>query len=367
MRSFPVDYSRQGGGSTVENVIEEKAVELLSRAVREGATDLHLNPSGHSYEIQHRKGRGIITASEIPVELGERIISFYKYLSSLDIGERRKPQSGAFSLVFGDALYSFRISTLPSVNKKESAAIRFQAQEDARPVAELTDDMEAARLLLGAAEKRQGMIFFTGPTGSGKTTTMYSVTRHCAEALGRHVISLEDPVERSQPHLLQIQVNERAGITYSTGLKAILRHSPDVIMIGEIRDADTAKVAVQAALTGHLVVATVHSKDTVGSLFRMLEFGIQLEELRQTVYMICAQRLSLGGSGQKAIYEILHGHLLSKAFRCLQEGDPFVMPSELTLDRKEAMRNVPAPYKTVKENPAPPTGTVPFPGRRADG
>ncbi|EMR06653.1 Type II traffic warden ATPase [Bhargavaea cecembensis DSE10] len=351
----------------MENLIEQKAVELLGRALGEGATDLHLNPSGRTYEIQHRKGRGIITAAEIPVDLGERIISFYKYLSSLDIGERRKPQSGAFSLRFGESLYSFRISTLPSVNLKESAAIRFQPHEEALPVGKLTDDRESERLLLEAARMRQGMVFFTGPTGSGKTTTMYSVTRHCAEALGRHVISLEDPVERSQPHLLQIQVNERAGITYSAGLKAILRHSPDVIMIGEIRDSDTAKVAVQAALTGHLVVATVHSRDTAGSLFRMTEFGIQLEELRQTVAMICAQRLEDGFRGRKALFEILHGELLAEAFRCLREGRPFVMPENLTLDRKGEILHGAVPYATSGEAPASSAGTVSFKGRGTDG
>ncbi len=356
-----------GRRRTIENFIEQKAVELLGRALGEGATDLHLNPSGRTYEIQHRKGRGIITAAEIPVDLGERIISFYKYLSSLDIGERRKPQSGAFSLNFGKARYSFRISTLPSVNLRESAAIRFQPHEEALPVGKLTDDREAASLLLEAAGMRQGMIFFTGPTGSGKTTTMYSVTRHCAEELGRHVISLEDPVERSQPHLLQIQVNERAGITYSAGLKAILRHSPDVIMIGEIRDSDTAKVAVQAALTGHLVVATVHSRDTSGSLFRMTEFGIQLEELRQTVAMICAQRLWEGDGHRKAHFEILHGELLAEAFRAIREGEPFVMPENLTLERKEEMRLGAAFYTAASQAQAPSAGTIPFAGRRTDG
>ena len=109
----------------------------------------------------------------------------------------------------------------------------------------------------------QGLILLTGPTGSGKTTTIYSLTAHCVNNLERHVITLEDPVENNHSHLLQIQVNERSGMTYSAGLKAILRHSPDVIMIGEIRDSETAKIAVQAALTGHLVLTTVHSKDPV--------------------------------------------------------------------------------------------------------
>lgn len=187
---------------------------------------------------------------------------------------------------------------------------------------------------------------------------MYALTRHCASSLSRHVISLEDPVESTQPHLLQVQVNERAGISYSTGLKAILRHSPDVIMIGEIRDPETAKVAVQAALTGHLVMATVHSKDTVGSLFRMLEFGIQLEELRQTVEMICAQRLIEQDGKRQAVYEILQGPLLADAFEALRENRPFSVPKHLSLDWKE--RDVATKIRVYqKKKPAPPAGTVP--------
>ena len=123
-------------------------------------------------------------------------------------------------------------------------------------------------------------VFFSGATGSGKTTSLYSLIHHCTTLLHRHVISLEDPVENNQVNLLQIQVNERAGVTYATGLKAILRHSPDVIMIGEIRDKETAHIAIEAALTGHLVLSTIHAKDAVSCLYRLLDLGITLEDLR---------------------------------------------------------------------------------------
>ena len=137
---------------------------------------------------------------------------------------------------------------------------------------------------------------------------MYSLTAHCVNISNRHVITLEDPVENNHSHLLQIQVNEQSGMTYSTGLKAILRHSPDVIMIGEIRDSETAKIAVQAALTGHLVFSTVHSKDPAGCFYRMMDFGISAEELRQTVICISAQRLIRQQSGDPGVvFEIVDG------------------------------------------------------------
>ncbi|MBO0586441.1 Flp pilus assembly complex ATPase component TadA [Sporosarcina sp. E16_8] len=147
--------------------------------------------------------------------------------------------------------------------------------------------------------------------------------------LERHVITLEDPVENNHSHLLQIQVNERSGMTYSAGLKAILRHSPDVIMIGEIRDSETAKIAIQAALTGHLVLTSVHSKDPAGCFYRMMDFGISAEELRQTVVCISAQRLIRNASGKRgAVFEIIQGGTLNRMTDSIMKGERVVVPEE---------------------------------------
>jgi len=162
---------------------------------------------------------------------------------------------------------------------------------------------------------------------------MYSLTAHCVNDLDRHVITLEDPVENNHSHLLQIQVNERAGMTYSTGLKAILRHSPDVIMIGEIRDSETAKIAVQAALTGHLVFTTVHSKDPAGCFYRMMDFGISAEELRQTVVCISAQRLIRTSSQNVgAVFEIIEGDMLDQMIDSIMNGKRVIYPKELSVE-----------------------------------
>ncbi|WP_181294714.1 ATPase, T2SS/T4P/T4SS family, partial [Heyndrickxia sporothermodurans] len=134
-------------------------------------------------------------------------------------------------------------------------------------------------------------IYDTLATGSGKSTTMYTLVEHCSNQLKRNVITLEDPVEQQNSSFLQVQVNEKAGITYSTGLKAILRHDPDIIMVGEIRDSETAKIAIRAALTGHLVLSTLHTRDAKGAIYRLLEFGVQWHEIEQTLIAVTAQRL----------------------------------------------------------------------------
>ena len=159
------------------------------------------------------------------------------------------------------------------------------------------------------------------------------MTAHCVNELERHVITLEDPVENNHSHLLQIQVNERSGMTYAAGLKAILRHSPDVIMIGEIRDAETAKTAVAAALTGHLVLTTIHSKDPEGCFYRLMDFGITPEELRQTIVCICAQRLIRKECGDlSAVFEIVQGDLLDSLADGIVNGKRIQMPKEMKIE-----------------------------------
>ncbi len=319
----------------IENVVEQKCFQLLKKALNFGASDLHMIPNEESYIYYFKKNSQMFEAGKLPLNLGERIISFFKFLSSLDISEKRKPQSGSFHQIFNTLKFSFRVSTLPSVFGKESLVIRLQQHDNAKLLHSLSLFQTASDQIVELANNRQGLILFVGPTGSGKSTSMYSLTKYCSENLHRHVISLEDPVENNQSHLLQIQVNERSGVTYATGLKAILRHSPDVIMIGEIRDEDTAKAAIQAALTGHLVVSTIHAKDGVGAMYRLMDLGVSIDELKQTVSGIVTQSLvSVYGAKQdelSAIYEIVSDELLVQVFDSILTGKKFLMPNNLTL------------------------------------
>lgn len=317
-----------------EMVVEQKCEQLLLKAYHFGATDLLLVPSNINYRIYFRKYDKLLHAGELPNDLAERMISYYKFLAQLDISERRKPQSGSFQKAMGQQSYAFRVSTLPSVFLKESLIIRLLLQNHSFPLTSLCFFKSSAHKLMELVQNRQGLLFFTGATGSGKSTSLYSLIHYCSTELNRHVISLEDPVENNQANLLQIQVNERAGVTYATGLKAILRHSPDVIMIGEIRDKETAKIAIEASLTGHLVVSTIHAKDSISCLYRLMDLGVSIDELRQTIIGIVAQILSHSSALQDdrlALYEILSDIHLNQAISAILNKGDFQLPYELTL------------------------------------
>lgn len=320
--------------SDTETVVEQKTMQLLKKAMEFNATDLHLLPTTDRYEIYFRKYGKLVPISGLPLDIGDRLISYLKFLSSLDISEKRKPQSGSFEHIFNDQNVSFRVSTLPSVFMRESLVIRLMLQNRTVPITELSMFCESAKDLIRLVEQPQGILLMTGPTGSGKSTTLYSLINHLSTMHQKHIISLEDPVENNQSHLLQIQVNERAGVTYSVGLKAILRHSPDVIMIGEIRDRETAHIAIEAVLTGHFVVSTIHSKDTIGCLYRLLDLGISLEELKQTVIGIVAQRLVPLQETKKltAIFEILSDQYLDQSFEAIESKISYELPFEKTLE-----------------------------------
>ncbi len=325
------------------NIIEQKCLKLLTRGLLANATDIHLVPNPDMYTIYFRHHSNLIPAGKLHLDIGDRIISYFKFLSSLDISEKRKPQSGSFEQNISDKKCSFRVSTLPTIQNKESLVIRMQLHDNTRPLHELMLEPADAIVFQNLMKGKQGLICLTGPTGCGKTTTMYALTSYSSHQLNRHVISLEDPVENNQSHLLQIQVNERSGVTYSAGLRAILRHSPDVIMIGEIRDIETARAAIQAALTGHLVLTTVHSKNTVGCLFRLMDLGITIDELQQALICVSSQQLLTSFEVQKdgereasrgSLYEILHGETLNQAMTTIKAGGIFIMPPHLTLGAK---------------------------------
>ncbi|MBQ0137703.1 MAG: Flp pilus assembly complex ATPase component TadA [Kurthia sp.] len=317
-----------------ESVVEKKCLQLLQKALDFEATDVHLLPTKEAYSVYFRKYNRSIATGEIPLKLGDKMISHLKYQSGLDISERRRPQSGSFEYVEGVQTISCRVSTLPSVTLNESIIIRLMLQDVAKNLEEIAFSMSAVSKLKKLAQNNQGIIFFCGPTGCGKSTTMYSLLNYCSNQLSKHVISLEDPVENNQNQMLQVQVNEKSGVTYAIGLKAILRHSPDVIMIGEIRDSETAKIAIEAALTGHLVITTIHAKDSFGCLHRLMDLGVSQVELQQTVLSIVTQSLVNKQQENReltALFEIMDDHLLLEAFDALKHQENFSMPTDETI------------------------------------
>ncbi|MDU9692803.1 competence type IV pilus ATPase ComGA [Priestia aryabhattai] len=311
--------------------IEQFATYIIRDACECRSSDVHIVPRKKDAVIQLRIDQELILKRVISKEISERLISHFKFLGGMDIGERRKPQNGALTTSIDHYQVNLRLSTLPT-SHDESLVIRLLPHQQSTSLKHLSLFPEHTKKLISLLKFSHGLIIFTGPTGSGKTTTLYTLLHEVKHLFNRNVITLEDPIEKPSETVLQVQVNERAGITYTTGLKAILRHDPDIIMVGEIRDSETAKIAVRAALTGHLVLTTMHTKDTKGSLYRLLEFGVSFQEMEQTLVAVAAQRLveircplcsgkchpackKMRKHRQSSIYELLYGKELSAVMR----------------------------------------------------
>ncbi|MFJ5758001.1 competence type IV pilus ATPase ComGA [Neobacillus sp. NPDC093182] len=315
----------------IVSAIEILANRIITDAARNQATDIHIVPRKKDTLIQIRLTNKLIPRLSLPKDECDRLISHFKFTANMDIGERRRPQSGAIFCEVDGKLMGLRLSTLPS-NNRESLVIRLLPQQEQIPFHQLSLFPGMTRKLLALLKHAHGLIIFTGPTGSGKTTTLYSLLNETAHLFNRNVITLEDPIEKNYDSVLQIQVNEKAGVTYAAGLKAILRHDPDIIMVGEIRDAETAKIAVRAALTGHLVLSTMHTRDAKGAVYRLHEFGVNWLEVEQTLIAVTAQRLveltcpycqgecspfcySYGRWKRASVFELLSGRNLNAAMK----------------------------------------------------
>jgi competence protein ComGA len=317
--------SKKGAGDAL-NAVEQKSKSLLRKAITVGASDIHLVPRKKDALIRFRVDEVLTNMDSLSKRFAEKIISHFKFLAGMDIGEKRRPQNGALNLSTVGHEVNLRLSTLPTPFS-ESLAIRILPQEQTFTLSELSLFPEASQQLLALAKKANGLVVLTGPTGSGKTTTLYSLLYAAKQLYNRSIITLEDPIEKKSDSFIQMEVNEKADVTYATGFKSILRHDPDIIMIGEIRDIETAKIAIRAAFTGHLVLSTMHTKDSVGCIHRLTELAIPLSDLQQTLTGVVAQRLvelncpycgqtcqpkcrTMGARRRLGIYEILTGDCL---------------------------------------------------------
>jgi len=299
--------SQAGGGADVDDLSLKSISEdtspivklvhsTLYDALKTGASDIHLETGAESLVIKYRID-GVLTqvGSAASLEAAEQVISRIKVMSDLDISERRIPQDGRFKISSRGRQIDFRVSVMPSIHG-EDAVLRILDKEA------LTDQMQGLSLgVLGLdpgvidalrqlCSEPYGMLLVTGPTGSGKTTTLYAAISEINSGRDK-IITIEDPVEYQLPGVLQIPVNEKKGLTFARGLRSILRHDPDRIMVGEIRDPETAQIAVQAALTGHLVFTTVHANNVFDVLGRFTHMGIDPYSFVAALNGILAQRL----------------------------------------------------------------------------
>ncbi|MER2227571.1 MAG: competence type IV pilus ATPase ComGA [Carnobacterium sp.] len=271
--------------------IEEFAQYIIVKAQEIGTSDIHILPEELHYSLYFRIGGKMSFWNSVPEENGKRVISYFKYLSNMDVGERRKPQSGASQVLMNGEPTALRFSTITNFRAQESMVIRILNPAAHLSLLKTTYFKKEVQVIEQLAQFNSGLLIFSGPVGSGKTTTMYQLVRESYLISKQQVITVEDPVEIEEPLFLQTQVNEKAGITYETLLKSSLRHHPDTIIIGEIRDEVTAKMVIRGALTGHLIIASVHAKNTVGVVSRLLELGVTQEQLKQTLLGVVFQKL----------------------------------------------------------------------------
>lgn len=264
--------------------------EIIKDAVKSNASDIHIEPFETYLKVRFRIDGHLCEYKRFPKEIFEALLLRIKVLASMDIAEKRIPKDGRIVEKIDNAIYDLRVSTLPGVYG-EKAVIRILNRENVflgkKELGLCDRDIKIINKILNNSK---GILFVTGPTGSGKTTTLYTLIKEF-NIDDKNVVTIEDPVEYMVEGINQVNVNIKAGLTFTTGLRAILRQDPDVILIGEIRDYETAEIAVRAAITGHLVLSTLHTYDCVSSIIRLIDMGIEPYLIAASVSGIISQRL----------------------------------------------------------------------------
>ena len=275
------------------DAIEQGAVlvldEIIRRAVRAKASDVHLEPKRDRLNVRFRVDGEMVEEQSVVLDVALEVISRVKVLARMDIAERRLPQDGQLTLSPNGELIHLRASTFPS-SLGEKLVLRILSGQTLIAFDKLGLEPSSQAIVRELVARPQGFIVASGPTGAGKTSTLYSFLR-LIDTRRTNVMTLEDPIEIELPQITQGQTNIKAGFTFATGLRAILRQDPDVIMVGEIRDAETAGIALQASLTGHLVLSSLHTSDAVESVVRLVDLGVEPWIVANALTAILAQRL----------------------------------------------------------------------------
>jgi len=294
--------------------IKEAVNSLIEDAINKHSSDIFFLMRGVNLVVRFRTIMGIENQAEYSIREGKEMINFLKFAAQMDIAEHRRPQVGAFEYEFKGQIYYLRLSSIGDFNDHESLVIRIIYQISTGKYF-FDEQIENLKTLA----QRRGLIVTSGPTGSGKTTTMYNLAKMIGQ--NQMVMTIEDPVEIHEINFLQTQVNMTAEITYSRLLEAALRHRPDILIIGEIRNAITARLAVDAALSGHLVFATVHAKSTLQTISRLESLNINAADLYNCLTAVSYQRLLPTNTGFACLMDIDSGHQLQADISKHKRGD----------------------------------------------
>ncbi|MBI5798391.1 MAG: type II/IV secretion system protein [Candidatus Yonathbacteria bacterium] len=286
---------KEEGAKKEAHIVEDAPVAkimavILRHATEGGASDVHIEHTGENVRVRFRVDGELFTSLVLPVDVHNSVVARIKILAALKLDEKRKPQDGRFSARIDARKIDFRVSTFPAYYGEKVVMRILDTQKGVKKLDELGFRADSLALIKNALRRPYGIILVTGPTGSGKSTTLYSMLNELDKEV-KNIVSLEDPVEYNIGGISQSQVRPEIGYTFATGLRTTLRQDPDVIMVGEIRDAETAQLAIQAALTGHLVLSTLHTNTAIGAIPRLVEMGVDPYLIAPTLVLSVAQRL----------------------------------------------------------------------------
>ena len=273
--------------------------QIINDSIEKRASDIHIYPdkSGFSF-IKLRIAGNLSKYEKFSNRELDAIISLLKFNANIDISRNKEPQSGRFVYNYNNKDYFLRVSTLPLSELSEGCVVRIFINE--LEDVEYSIFEEDSNYINSLSKKAYGLVLFSGPTGSGKSTSMYKLARQLA-SINKQVITVEDPVEKNIPGLIQMQVNEKAGINYDNALKSILRCDPDAMVIGEIRDFKTAGQVITSSFSGHLVLSTIHAENSIGVINRLKDLNLSLEDIKQTIICIISQRLVNLTNGKRGL------------------------------------------------------------------
>ena len=290
------DKKIDGKKGEEEKIVEDAPVikivaVILKNAIEGNASDIHIEHTGEKVKVRYRVDGSLYTTIVLPLNVYSGVIARIKILAKLRLDEKRKPQDGSFSSSIDGRKIDFRVSTMPSYYGEKVVMRVLDSEKGVKPLAELGLSKRNLELVRDAIKRPYGLILITGPTGSGKSTTLYSLMNELDNEKS-NIVSLEDPVEYHMPDINQSQMKPEIGYTFASGLRSILRQDPDIIMVGEIRDKETAQLAIQAALTGHLVLSTLHTNSAIGAIPRLVDMGVDPYLIAPTLILSIAQRLA---------------------------------------------------------------------------
>lgn len=267
------------------------ADNIINKAIAQHASDIHLESTPEGLRIRYRLDGMLYDQPKVPAQYSAQLLSRIKVLSSLNTAERRIPQDGKFCVSYNNAIIDIRVSTFPTISGEKMVLRILDRSQNKIDVDQLGLPIDIMAQFHRLISKASGFVLVTGPTGSGKTTTLYAALSELA-APEKHIVTLEDPAEYMIDGITQGQIHPEAGFTFERGIRAMLRQDPDVVMIGEIRDKQTAHIAIEAALTGHLVLSTLHTTDAPSAIMRLMDMGIEPFLINAAITCVIAQRLA---------------------------------------------------------------------------